>query len=75
MTRCRSPAAALLAPPPTRIPERDLRAAVAGAAAATLQDGLDRAVLFDTRRRRVLTQTWPHDERPGLTVIAEITTE
>lgn len=58
-----------------RLPERALRDAVLDAAACARADGLDRAVLFDARRRRFVVSAWPHDERPGLCVVADITTE
>jgi len=83
MTFERTLAVALHDPPPgwppargsARLPERALRDAVLDAAARTRADGLDRTVLFDARRRRLIVDAWPHDERPGLCVVADITTE
>lgn len=60
---------------PCRLPERALRDAVLDAAARTRADGLDRTVLFDARRRRFIVDAWPHDERPGVSVVADITTD
>jgi hypothetical protein len=77
MTCERTLSLALHDPPPTRarLPERAMRDAVLDAAARTRADGLDRAVLFDARRRRFVVDAWPCDERPGLSVVADITTE
>lgn len=62
MTSERTLAVALHDPPPglpptrgsARLPARALRDAVLDAAARTRADGLDRAVLFDARRRRLI---------------------
>jgi hypothetical protein len=61
--------------PPPRLPERAFRDALRAAAEATRDDGVDRTVVFDARRRLVRIETWPADERPGLAHLADITTE
>jgi hypothetical protein len=75
MTTSRALSVTLRDRPQARLPERGLRAAVLDAADRTREDGLDRAVLFEIRRRRFLIDAWPQDERPGLIVVADITTE
>jgi hypothetical protein len=61
-------------PPEPGPSETAVRAALEEAAARTRADGLDRFVTFDRATRSVAVVLWPHDEREGLAILADITT-